>query len=631
MLKTTLVVSGDDFPAASDEYKQAVTRFMAESSLEMADSAFITQAHVLDNVRFENTASVWLVESSPVSLLEAANVVKRVAPTSEPLVSAIVTSFNRPQMLLQAVQSLESQTYSQIEIIVVDDGSTHPDIPAVLQQLELKGVRVIRQTNQYLGAARNNAAREAKGSLLFFLDDDNVALPNMVQTLVKAKLSSSASIVVNAHYLWKAAAAWVQVPDAALLTTLPVWCPVGPAVLAGAQGNVFGNANFLIERQVFYSLSGFSEDRAGWEDYEFHAKAAIAAVTYVVVPEPLMLFRQHSITAQMSFNTDNNQNKRRVLRAYHELLRTAHVSPGAAYRELSSRAVNSCTAAPTITTTSDCVSSTITAVVIGTTGQYGEGSGASVASALLLTVNQNSVDTALSVPADYSYVATQDGANVNYVITFVNNAKVSTLLTEAGNGVATTISISFAFTSSGGAVVSCPNYLVTSGDFGSCSNNVCFHKDTIIEYEGERFGLEGLRKHADCVIPHVVTAHGVSIHTSCAPESPLRLTKTHLVFTSAGLRKAQDIEVGHVVYGDVAQKIPCTVTSVDEDVTQQEFFGLNCLASTVLASNIKTSTFGDIHAIPSMWMAYVGRVFGIERASRWGSAMADLAHSVKIL
>lgn len=197
---------------------------------------------------------------------------------------------------------------------------------------------MIRQKNQYLGAARNNGARVARGEFLMFLDDDNIALPNMIATLVKAAQHSGAAIAVNGHYNWRAVNSGVStLPTPLEMRKMAVWTPVGPAICAGLKGNVYGNANFLVSKNSFFAMSGFSEDRAGWEDYEFHAKAAISGLDYVVVPEPLMLYRLHS-QDQMSAVTDGVVNFDRVLRAYQQLFSEA----GVVHHRVHERSVAQC-------------------------------------------------------------------------------------------------------------------------------------------------------------------------------------------------------------------------------------------------------------------------------------------------
>jgi hypothetical protein len=207
---TSLVVSVNLQTKDVDEaYETLVKRFMVGMSVELADARFsMSSVESLESMFFKTSVAVWHMENveNVVSMIESMSVVVPVASkvAVTPLVSCIVTSFNRPHMLRQSVLSLQTQTYSNIEIIVVDDGSTVATMELVLASLASQKVRVVRQKNSYLGAARNNGARVAKGEYLLFLDDDNIALPNMVAVLVAAVQHSGAAIAVNAHYSWKA-------------------------------------------------------------------------------------------------------------------------------------------------------------------------------------------------------------------------------------------------------------------------------------------------------------------------------------------------------------------------------------------------------------------------------------------
>jgi glycosyltransferase involved in cell wall biosynthesis len=95
-----------------------------------------------------------------------------------PLVSIVIPCYNQAHFLHDAIGSARAQTYSPIEIIVVDDGSTDTtsDVASCFP-----GVRCIRQHNQGLSAARNAGLRESKGSLLVFLDADDRLLPNAIE------------------------------------------------------------------------------------------------------------------------------------------------------------------------------------------------------------------------------------------------------------------------------------------------------------------------------------------------------------------------------------------------------------------------------------------------------------------
>ncbi|MGO9017240.1 MAG: glycosyltransferase [Syntrophobacteraceae bacterium] len=212
---------------------------------------------------------------------------------SYPLVSVCIATFNRPGLLAQALESLRRQDYPNFEVLLVDDGSNDPEALAFLDQLEpefeIRGWRIIRQENSYVGAARNNAARHARGEYLLFMDDDNYAEPNEISTFIRAAVHSEADILTCALKFFSGSAAplpHLQVPDG-------VYLPLGAAADVGAATrNCFGDANALAKRSTFERLGGFTEDYGvGSEDYEFFARAVLRGVHLEVVPEELFWYR----------------------------------------------------------------------------------------------------------------------------------------------------------------------------------------------------------------------------------------------------------------------------------------------------------------------------------------------------
>jgi glycosyltransferase involved in cell wall biosynthesis len=91
------------------------------------------------------------------------------------LISCIVPVFNGAAYLLEAIASIEAQTWRPLEIIIVDDGSTD-ETPAVIAALGDR-VRSLRQDNAGPAAARNHGVEAALGNFIAFLDSDDEWLP----------------------------------------------------------------------------------------------------------------------------------------------------------------------------------------------------------------------------------------------------------------------------------------------------------------------------------------------------------------------------------------------------------------------------------------------------------------------
>ncbi|MBC7962179.1 MAG: glycosyltransferase [Steroidobacteraceae bacterium] len=121
------------------------------------------------------------------------------AVSASPLVSVIVPTFNRPDMLKDTIQSILDQTFQNFEIIVVNDAGQ--DVLSVIQTFNsLKISYLSHETNKGLAAARNTGISAARGKYIAYLDDDDIYYPEHLATLIQ-RLESDGSFVAysDAH------------------------------------------------------------------------------------------------------------------------------------------------------------------------------------------------------------------------------------------------------------------------------------------------------------------------------------------------------------------------------------------------------------------------------------------------
>lgn len=119
------------------------------------------------------------------------------------LVSIIIPAYNTEQYIHRAIESSIRQTYKNIEIIIIDDGSTDGTL-GVAQSYEPKDsrVKVIHQENKGVSSARNHGIREAKGEFITFLDSDDWFEDNAVEVLVEAQLKYPDKFIsTNLYYV----------------------------------------------------------------------------------------------------------------------------------------------------------------------------------------------------------------------------------------------------------------------------------------------------------------------------------------------------------------------------------------------------------------------------------------------
>jgi hypothetical protein len=171
------------------------------------------------------------------------------------LLSIIIPTYNRPQLLPRAVKSALAQTLENFEVIVVDDCSAQPvNLP------EHPRLRVIQlEHNQGGAAARNIGTKAAHGRWITFLDDDDQLLPHMAHTSLQA-LEQSNTLPEPV-----AAISGIEVIDTGdrviqtrMPPTLPKGSHFGLENIPSSQ-SFFVKQTLMVEKEVLLSIGGFDE------------------------------------------------------------------------------------------------------------------------------------------------------------------------------------------------------------------------------------------------------------------------------------------------------------------------------------------------------------------------------------
>ena len=118
-----------------------------------------------------------------------------------PEVSVVVPIYNDAEYLPKCVDSILAQTYSDFEVILVNDGSKD-DSPAIAESYAEKDsrVRVVHKPNGGLSDARNEGMKYASGKYISFIDSDDFIEPDMLEKCVKALQSADADMVIFDYY-----------------------------------------------------------------------------------------------------------------------------------------------------------------------------------------------------------------------------------------------------------------------------------------------------------------------------------------------------------------------------------------------------------------------------------------------
>jgi len=224
------------------------------------------------------------------------NFIKRIQKNELPLISFVITHYERPQKLSEALASVLLQTYPHIQIIIVDDGSSNKETLEYLNTkieplLRLCKGKLIHRSNGYLGAARNTGLQAADGEYIIFMDDDDIALPNLVSTLVEATINNPNDVTIALNTYMPLSERESLRAQRFESHPIPSYIPIGNIKSLTPLQNVIGACTSLIKLDTIKAIRGYSELRnVGHEDYELYVKLSQAGYKFQICPEVLYLY-----------------------------------------------------------------------------------------------------------------------------------------------------------------------------------------------------------------------------------------------------------------------------------------------------------------------------------------------------
>lgn len=188
-------------------------------------------------------------------------------------VSVVICTYNRAELLAQAIASLAVQTVPEsfrFEVLVVDDGSTDSTQSVImdLAQTCRFPIRYVRDAGNGVAAARNRGVAEARGRWVAFFDDDQIAERDWLYALYAAAIESGAPCVGGARKLALDSAALAGLSRISRLILGEI--DQGPDPFRCGRNALLCTGNLLVERAAIERIGGFDPALVdGGEDTEF--------------------------------------------------------------------------------------------------------------------------------------------------------------------------------------------------------------------------------------------------------------------------------------------------------------------------------------------------------------------------
>ncbi|MBQ0028902.1 MAG: glycosyltransferase family 2 protein [Bacteroidales bacterium] len=200
------------------------------------------------------------------------------------LVSAVITTHNRVDLLKRAIASVLNQTYSNVECVVVDDASTD-DTNVYCESLPINYIRISPDERRGGNYARNKGILAAKGEYVAFLDDDDYWHTNKIEEQMNLVREKNAKVVYCGERLEFVDSDGVRCED-----LLPVKWMNGDISRKILYNICTTTSCLLVEKKLLEDIGLFDESISFWQEYELSIRLA-QKVEFYSVNSPLITYR----------------------------------------------------------------------------------------------------------------------------------------------------------------------------------------------------------------------------------------------------------------------------------------------------------------------------------------------------
>jgi len=209
--------------------------------------------------------------------------------SAAPKVTVVIAVYNAERFIQQTLDSVFAQTMHEVDLIVVDDGSTD-GTAAILSAIGDRRLRVLHQANGGVSAARNAGLALARAPYIFFLDADDVLLPDALQRMVAILENNPQHVACFAHHI-RISEDGVELSRRA---DLPLkMFPADDTLRNLVTKNFIVCGAICIRTEAARRVRGFNAELKWGEDWEFWCRLAVLADFAAMPNDIVLLYRQH--------------------------------------------------------------------------------------------------------------------------------------------------------------------------------------------------------------------------------------------------------------------------------------------------------------------------------------------------
>lgn len=205
-----------------------------------------------------------------------------------PLFSVIIPTFNRRALLARTLASVQCQSWTDYELIVVDDGSTDGTMDDLQGNTGI--AKVLTQPNLGPGSARNLALRHASGEYVAFLDSDDLWFPWSLDTYARVVQEENHPSFVAGH-----AHAFIHEQELGSAREMPLKHQrFADYFSSGDSWRWYGLSSFVVDRELILRVGGFASKAINGEDADLALRLGVAPGFVQLLSPVTYAYREHA-------------------------------------------------------------------------------------------------------------------------------------------------------------------------------------------------------------------------------------------------------------------------------------------------------------------------------------------------
>jgi glycosyltransferase involved in cell wall biosynthesis len=195
------------------------------------------------------------------------------------LISVIIPTYNRANLILRAIDSVLNQSYKNFELIIVDDGSTDNTHEVLTPLIQTDKIKYFKRQNCGVSASRNFGVSQSLGNYITFLDSDDEWLPHKLQDQLHYFSHNPEVRIVYGEEIW--------IRNGIRVNQKAIHKKSGGSIfLACVEQCLIGPSSVMLEKKLFFEMGGFDESFVVCEDYDLWLKiSSLMEIGFITHPQ----------------------------------------------------------------------------------------------------------------------------------------------------------------------------------------------------------------------------------------------------------------------------------------------------------------------------------------------------------